>query len=85
MFSFYTRRLSASRKKTWFIGGPNLQWYILFREKAGKAQIACMLDGLKRKRIVFTPASIRTRRSMERLRQRRVLRRLKVMWQLTEK
>ena len=82
-FSFYTR-MSASRKETWFIGGPNLQWYI-FREKAGKAQIACILDGLKRKRITFTPASLRTRRSRARLHQRRVLRWLKVMWQITVK
>ena len=42
---------------------------------------------LKRKRIVFTLASLRTRRSRARLhqRQRRVLRRLKVMWQIKVK
>ena len=55
--------MSASRKETWFIGGPNLQWYI-FREKTGKVQIAYMLDGLKRKCVAFTPASLRIRRSI---------------------
>ena len=57
-----------------------------FGETAGKGQIA-RLDGIKRKRVVFTLASLRTRRSRARLhqRQRRVLRRLKVMWQIKVK
>ena len=44
------------------------------------------LDGLKRKRVVFASAS-RTRRGKARLHhgQRKVLRRLKVMWQITAK
>ena len=44
------------------------------------------LDGLKRKRVVFASAS-RTRRSKAGLHQgqRKVLHRLKVMWQITAK
>ena len=42
---------------------------------------------LKRKRVVFTLVSLRTRRSTARLhqRQRSLLRRLKVMWQIKVK
>ena len=55
---------------------------MILEKRREKRKWVTKLDVLKRKRVDFTSASSRTRRSRAQLHQRWVIRRLRVMWQI---
>ena len=60
IYIFSNTELSFSGEPMWFIGGSKILNDI-FREKTGENGENSKLDGIKRERVVFTSACIRSR------------------------